>query len=351
MAGAAWPRFLPDLTSWHAWHSSHDTLPGRWKNHALWAICNELGVTEWRTVRRWRIELPGIVVDRRRGDSERVVTWDTDAGLLRARWVLGPDGDWWQSEYPVKSRADFGAARMIVSARTYVVEPPGDDSAGGTPASILAAIELPRSPLPELFHSFLGWSEGLMLFLEEPDTVRELAEILSGKEEGLLREIGAMPGSLVLAPDNLDARFITPDMFAESVAPLYARAAQALRAAGKALAVHLGGPAASLLPALAGCGVDCAQGVCGAPQGDSTLTEARAACGPGMTLWGGIPQDVLLESSTREEFEKAARAAFADAETDPRTVVGVADRVPVEALPARLEYLARLARESGPREA
>jgi len=60
---------------------------------------------------------------------------------------------------------------------------------------------------------------------------------------------------------------------------------------------------------------------------------------------------VLLESSTREEFEKAARAAFADAETDPRTVVGVADRVPVEALPARLEYLARLARESGPREA
>jgi hypothetical protein len=313
-------------------------------------VCDELGVAEWRTVRPWRIELPGVAVDRRRGDSERVVTWDTGAGSLRASWVLGPDGDWWQSEYPVKSHADFDAARIVVSARTYIVEPAGVASAGRTPAAVLAAIELPRSPLPELFQSFLGWSEGLMLFLEDPDTVRELAGILSEKMEGFLREIVRMPGSLVLAPDNLDARFITPDIFAESVAPLYARAAAALHAAGKGLVVHVGGPAAGIIPALAGCGVDCAQGVCGAPQGDCTLAEARAACGPGMTLWGGIPQDALLESCAQNDFEAAARAAFAEAAEDPRAVVGVADMVPVEALPERLEDLARLARDAGPRE-
>jgi hypothetical protein len=346
-----WPLFLPDLTSWHEWHASHDSLPGRWKNRDLSHICAELGVSEWRTTRPWRLELPGIVVDRQSGDKERVVTWDTSAGTLTAKWVLGPDGDWWQSEYPVKSQADFEAARLIVTARTYVVELPGAPPAGGAPAGILAAVELPRSPFPEIFQSFLGWSEGLMLFLEEPDTVKELAQILSDRMQGLLGEIARMPASLVFAPDNLDARFITPGMFAESVAPFYDRTAAALHAAGKSLVVHVGGPAASLLPGLAECGVDCAQGVCGAPQGDCTLGQARAACGSAMTLWGGIPQDVLLESSTQEEFETAARAAFAEAGADPHAVVGVADRIPVEALPGRLEDLARLARERGPRKA
>jgi hypothetical protein len=351
VAQPPWPRFLPDLTSWHAWHVSHDSLPGRWKNRDLSQICAELGVMEWRTVRPWRIELPGIVVGRRRADGEKVVTWGTSAGTLTAKWVLGPDGDWWQSEYPVKSRADFDAARLVVNARTYAAEPPSAGPAAGPPAGVLAAIELPRSPLPELFNSFLGWSEGLMLFLEEPDAVEELARILTEKMHGLLGEIAPMHASLAFAPDNLDARFITPDVFARSVAPLYARIAAALHAAGTSLVVHVGGPAASLLTALAVSGVDCAQGVCGAPQGDCTLAQARAACGPAMTLWGGIPQDVLLESSTREEFESAVRAAFAEAEGDPRAVVGVADRIPVEALPERLQQLARLAREASPREA
>ncbi len=350
MAGARWPRFLPDLTLWHAWHASHDTLPARWKGQDLSAVCRELGVAEWRLARPWRIEHPGVAVRKSRDPAERTVTWETAAGTLRARWVLGPDGDWWQSEYPVKSRADFDAAAKVVAARTYVADPSRLAARPGHSPDALEALELPRSPLPELFHSFLGWSEGLMLFFEEPDTVRELAGVLDAKVRALLGEIARMPGTLAFAPDNLDGRFITPDMFAEHLAPLYAAASAALHASGKAMVVHLGGQAAGLLPAIAGCGIDCAEGVCGAPQGDSTLAEARAACGPGMTVWGGIPQDALLETSPREEFETAARAAFADAAADPQAVVGVADRVPVGAVPERLDLLSRLARDAGRRE-
>jgi hypothetical protein len=350
MAGVAWPRFLPDLTYWHAWHFSHDTLPERWKRRDLSAICRELEVPEWRVVRPWRSELPGIVVNRRQDASEKVVTWETKAGTLRAKWVLGPDGDWWQSEYPVKSRVDFDAAREIVRARRYVAEP-SRAAVAGPPAELMVALELPRTPLPELFHSLLGWSEGLMLFLEEPDIVRELSEILDGTARGLVGEIARMPGSLAIAPDNLDGRFIAPEMFAESIAPLYARAAGILHTGGKTLVVHVGGPIRNLLPGLAGCGVDCAEGVCGAPQGDSTFSDARAACGPSMILWGGIPQDFLLDHHTPEEFGVVARAAFADAAADPRVMVGVADMVPVNAVPERLDELARLAREARPRKA
>ena len=39
-------------------------------------------------------------------DGQRVVRSQTPAGELVARWTLGPDGDWWQMEYPVKGVAD-----------------------------------------------------------------------------------------------------------------------------------------------------------------------------------------------------------------------------------------------------
>ena len=349
MAGAPWPRFLPDLTSWHAWHSSHDTLPPRWRGQALSRICRGLGVPEWRVERPWRIELPGIAMDRRRDASEKVVEWKTGAGTLRARWVLGPDGDWWQSEYPVKSRDDFDAAREIVQARRYVADPSRLRAAGGSPGDVVAAFELPRSPVPELLHAFLGWSEGLMLFLEEQDFVDELAGVLDGKVRGIIEEIAQMAGSLAIVPDNLDGRYIGPDTFSRSIAPLYAHAAGLLHAQGKALAVHVGGPVRNLLPRLSDCGVDCAEGVCGPPQGDSTLAEARALSGPAMVLWGGIPQDFLLETHPGEELVAAAAAAFSDAAADPRAVVGVADVVPVGAVPERLEELARRARDAGAR--
>jgi hypothetical protein len=344
MMRAAWPRFLPDLTTWHAWHDSHGTIPDPWKGGDLPAICRALGVPEWRVVRPWRLELPGIAVDRRQDATEKVVTWNVDGTTLRARWVFGPDGDWWQSEYPVKSRADLDAARKIVAARTYIAEPARIPRADGSRADLMMALELPRSPLPELFHAFLGWSEGLMLFLEEPDFVRELAGMLDEKVRGITGEIARMDGVLAIAPDNLDARFIGPDMFSDSIAPLYARVAGLLHGEGKSLVVHVGGPVRSLLPGLAACGVDCAEGICGAPQGDSTLAEARAACGPEMVLWGGIAQDFLLSTRTAEEFAAAAGSAFAEAAADGCAVVGVADMVPLDAVPERLRELARMAR-------
>jgi hypothetical protein len=220
MPGARWPRFLPDLTYWYSWHFSHGTLPGPWRNKDLSSICRELGVTEWRVVRPWRIELPGIEVERHQGAEEKTVTWKTGSGTLRARWVLGPDGDWWQAEYPVKTGADLDAAREVVSARKYIAEPSRLTGIEGAPGALIAALELPRSPLPEIFHAFLGWSEGLMLFLEEPESVRGLAEILDGKVRSLLDVVARMPGGWAILPDNLDGRFITPDTFADSLAPL-----------------------------------------------------------------------------------------------------------------------------------
>jgi len=344
-----WPLFLPDLTVWYNWHAGRHTLPGKWEGKGLPAICRDMGVPAWRTVKPWRVEIPGVEGGTEKTETERTVRWETRAGILLSRWTRGPDGDWWQAEYPVKSAADLAAAREAAEARRYVPDPAALAAERSTGDPVFLALELPQRPWSELFHSFLGWSEGLMLFLEQEEALRGIVGILEEKLQDITREVAKMPGDLVLSPDNLDGQFIAPSSFDEHLAPSYERSAEALHAAGKRIVVHAGGPVRGLLPGLARCGVDCVEGVCGPPQGDASLAEAREMCGASITLWGGIAQDFLLGSRAPQEFETAVTAAFDQARGDPNAVVGVADKVPVDALPERLEALLRFAREAPPR--
>ncbi len=335
-----WPRFLPDLTLWHEWHGAHGTLPAAWAGLDLPGVCVRLGVPSWAPQRPWRQRLPGIGVRDERNPTERVLTWATPAGTLTSRWTLGPDGDWWRSEYPVKSRDDLEAARLVAEARRYTLR---EEALPPDPAA-MRVLELPQRPWSELFHSFLGWSEGLMLAMEEEGAVGAIVRILEDKLDGLERDLASMACDAVLLPDNLDGQFISPAAFEENLAASYGRVVSTFRAGGAAIVVHVGGPASRLLPGLAACGVHCVEGVCGAPQGDTPLGQARAAAGPHLVLWGGIAQDLLLATSSTDDFRSAAEAAFALARGDPAVVVGVADRVPVQAAPERLMELARMGR-------
>ena len=67
-----------------------------------------MGVPIWLPARPWRIETPGVEVTKTEQDQERVIKAETSAGTLIARWVVGPDGDWWQTEYPVKTPGRSG---------------------------------------------------------------------------------------------------------------------------------------------------------------------------------------------------------------------------------------------------
>jgi hypothetical protein len=86
--------------------------------------------------------------------------------------------------------------------------------------------------------------------------------------------------------------------------------------------------------------------VAGAPQSDLSLAEARQVIGPALTLWGGIPQDVMLEMYARQDFEAAVSHAVKEARVDRRTILGIADRVPADAELERLEVIPTLIEQS-----
>ncbi len=114
--------YLPDLTLWHKWHQGRGTLPEAWRGYSLAQVAEALGVSAWIVEHPWRVEHTGIAVTTEKVQGERIIRYETSAGTLTARWSLGPDGDWWQTEYPIKTVEDLAAAREVVAARKYVVE-------------------------------------------------------------------------------------------------------------------------------------------------------------------------------------------------------------------------------------
>jgi hypothetical protein len=339
--GSGAPLYLPDLTLWHEWHQGQGTLPLAWRDLPLSEIASALGVPAWLPVRPWKVETRGVEIVTTEQDGERVVRSETSAGALRARWTLGPDGDWWQTEYPVKAHQDLALVLELVKARSYVLDPaPYTEAAATVGDDGIVALQIPRRPYSDLLHDFLGWSEGL-LFLADP-VVLEIIAILEDKLQQLVREVAQVPGDLVMSPDNLDGQFISPRAFKERLFDSYTWTAKELHAHGKALLVHIGGPIRHLLSALAKTGIDGLEGIAGPPQSNATLAEARNLAGTEITLWGGIPQDFLLEAHEHETFEAAVRQAAQEASGDRGMILGVADRVPVDADLSRLEAIPSL---------
>jgi hypothetical protein len=332
------PLYLPDLTLWYEWHQKKDTLPDKWKGYSLPQIAQAMDTPVWLVTRPWRIETTGVEIVTTEQEGERIIRSKTSAGILFARWTLGPDGDWWQVEYPVKSLEDLPAAVELIEARTYVLDSTklaqletmvGDDG--------IVAIEIPRRPYSDLLHELVGWGEGLML-LGEPG-ISEINAILETKLQQFMPELAQLPGQIFFSPDNLDGQFISPPIFEEYLAESYRLTAEMLHTQGKYLLVHVGGPIKHLLAPLAEVGVDGLEGIAGIPQSNASLTSAREITGPEMTLWGGIPQDLLLNTHDEQAFEAAVRQAVQETLEDKRMILGVADRVPVEAEPSRLETI------------
>ncbi len=337
------PPLLLDLTLWHKWHRERGTLPRGWDT--VIDAAKALGTPVWAPFKPWRTEYDCLFGTEETAEA-RTVVYRAGGRTLVARWTRGPDGDWWQTEYPVKSPEDLETAVLIAAARRYVLDPAGlAEWRAAVGEAGVVPLELPMQPYSDVLHTLVGWGDGLALMLGEGKPL--VGEIVASLQAALLQlagDLGGLDADLFLAPDNLDGQYISPRSFKEYLGPGYAATASVGQRCNTATVVHVGGPARKLVPLLAQSGVAGIEGLAGPPQGDATLADARQAAGPDLTLWGGIPQDLLLPEHSEEEFEAAVREALAQASGDAssRTILGVADRVPVNADLGRLRRLVEL---------
>jgi hypothetical protein len=286
----------------------------------------------------WLLEHDGLNVTREKSETQRVIKYHAKSKILSEIWSLGPDGDWWQTEYPVKDEDDLDAAEEIVKAMQYRLKP-SNLSIEPSPG-IIDVIQLPKTPYSDMLHTMLGWRDGLMLMMSEEDRLMELLAIMEEKRNKLIQQLAAgFSNSIFWAPDNLDGQFISPGSFGNYLESSYKKACGTRHQRGNCLMVHIGGIAKHLLPLLAGCGIDGLAGISGPPQSDAPLYEARKAAGPNITIWGGIPQDYVMPTHDLSVLIESIEAAKAFASSDFRTIIGIADHVPVEAEFSRLKEI------------
>lgn len=329
---------LLDLSLWYAWHAKHSSLPSIWSGLSQLQIAEELGAPGWQQLRPWSVSYPGVEVVSEEAEDEKTVRYVVAGKTLSATWTRGPDGDWWQMDHLINGPDDFKTALALADALTYEVNAENLTTSGESSSSILA-VELPRRPLSALLHDFLGWGEGLLMLHDQEADVVRLLEVLDDKLQQLVDELCALPGAVMISPDNLDGQYISPDLFRQHLEHSYRKTQKLLGQAGKGLVVHVGGPMRHIVSLLAEAGIDAIEGVSGPPQSDVPLDEARKLAGPGLTLWGGIPQDWLLEATALETFETGVEEAIAAVVRDGNAILGVADRVPVAAQVDRLQSL------------
>jgi hypothetical protein len=333
------PLFMPDLGLWFEWHSKRGTLPEACRESSLADIASALNCPAWMVYTPWQLEYDGIDVTSEESETRRVIKYRTKSKVLSEIWSLGPDGDWWQTEYPVKDEEDLDAAEEIVKAMQYRAKSSKPFEAESNPG-IIDIIQLPKTPYSDMLHTMLGWSDGLILMMAEEDRLTELLGVMEEKRRELIQNLAAdFSHSIFLAPDNLDGQFISPAAFENHLEASYRKTCETLHQRGNYLWVHIGGISKHLLPLLAGAGIDGLAGISGPPQSDAPLSEARKATGPEITLWGGIPQDYVMPMVDLPLLIKSIEEAKAFAESDNRTIIGVADHVPVEAEFSRLKEI------------
>ena len=342
------PVFMPDLTLWYKWHKDRNTLPGKYKSCTMVEITRQLGCPAWNPLRPWRMDHPGVDIVEERSGTEKVIRYKTPERELTERWELAHNGDWWQVEYPVKGTDDLNAALDLARSRQYELVPDiVSDLSTEKEKDQVVILELPMQPYADLLHNFLGWSDGLMLLLGPGKILlSEIMALMEEKRLNILEEIAALPGDLAFAADNLDGQYISPPIFKDHLQKSYEKTAEICRTHGKKLMVHMGGPGKHLFPLLAQAGVDGVQGVSGPPQSNATLEEARSLSGPDVTLWGGIPQDLLIPAHSESDLKRSVQEAVTHAGQDKRMIIGIADRVPVDCDFSRLQTVIRLVAEA-----
>lgn len=341
-AGINQPIFMPDLNLWFRWHTERRTLPSGLENSSLVEIANHLNCPPWVVITPWELQFQGIEVIREEKDKVRTIEYHTSAGILTEKWALGADGDWWQSEYPVKTMEDLDAAEILLEAKTYSIKTTASEFKPGN-QEIVDVAKLPMSPYADLLHTFLGFSEGYMLLLGTgKDRLTEMLAVLETKRQAYLQDIAKLPTSIILVPDNLDGQYISPKIFKDHYMESYRKMVEIFHHHNKKTLLHVGGNCKHILPLIAEAGFDGVLGISGPPQSNATLMEARALGGPGLTLWGGIPQDYLVSTHDEVHLEQSINEAINSAKLDHRTIIGIADHVPVETEFARLEKVAKL---------
>jgi methylmalonyl-CoA mutase cobalamin-binding domain/chain len=279
------------------------------------------------------------------GDATHV-EYHTPVGMISVKEVITDEmrkagaSITWVQERAIKSVKDYEVLSYIFENTEILPDYEGyaawhDEVGEDGIATLMGTFS--ASPIQHIQRDLLEATEFFFEYNDHQKEMRRLAGSIEHVYDQILKVVADSPAEVVLWGANYDDMITYPPYFKSEISPWLRKASSALEAKGKYLICHCDGENLGLLDLIHDSGMHIAEAVCPAPMTKVKIEEYYQRWGNKLTIFGGIPQSLLLaETATEEEFQAYLDHFFKAVAPGSRIIVGIADTTPPNAVFDRL---------------
>jgi len=330
---------------WYNYHSSHGTLPEKYKDWNMVEILRDQGAgAQIRHMRIWKIEYDNLEVVIQEDPPYQITEWRTPVGSVRLKTVFRPEeGPWvaYEVDYPFKSREDYPVIEYIFE-NTRIVPDLSEyyrkEKMVGEDGMVMTGMDF-YSPMQQIMRYWFGYERFFYELYDHLAQVERLYELQKEIAKKKLQILGKSPVEIPMLCGNWSDEIHTP-VFAKYFVPWLREASDYLHSKGKLTQVHADGEMKRLIPFFLETGVDVAEAWTPVPMTSVTTGELRKAWGDKVTIWGGIPAVLFEPQYSDEEFDAYVINLFKEIAPGYNFIIGMGDNLPFD---GRIERVGRVA--------
>ncbi len=351
------------LELWYEYHSLNNSLPDKYRGWSMWDIQRDIGMGILARCDYFRRRFNNVEIVTTDKGNERLVEYRTPVGTVSTRHVIGsdvapsttdpkaPGAYWYETEHMIKRAEDYAVVEFIYENATVdanyedILEKEAGLHGDGYPLPY----GVDRVPVQDLLIQIIGYND---VYFHLADHLPRFEHLLKVMTDFHKREIWPValdaPIELVAIRANLTGLMTSPSIFEKYFAPYTREFAALLHRKGKKLATHMDGEPGQLLKNITNSGLDVIEAFTPAPMTGTTTAQARAAYGPKVIIWGGIPSAILVpDLHTEEEFEAHMEETFRAIAPGKNFILGIGDNTMPQASLERVKRVGDLVREKG----
>ena len=210
----------------------------------------------------------------------------------------------WIEEHVIKKPEDYRVVGYIFE--NLELTPDFDDFIKwkdeiGEDGVAVTMVALSSSPMHHIQKEFLDATEFYYHYHDYQKEIRELAERVENYYNQALKIIADSPAEAVLWGANYDDMITYPAYFEKEIAPWIRKAADILGAKGKIVICHCDGENLGLMDLIRDSGMHVAEAVTPYPMTKVKIEEYYQRWSDNLTIWGGIPEILLMEETATDE--------------------------------------------------
>jgi hypothetical protein len=253
-------------------------------------------------------------------------TYHTPQGELTDLSLVS-SGSLWHQKPVFQSPEDYERVFALVADYHYI--PTFDSFRGddlGFGESGLARPATEKSPLFEILYDYMGVATFAVEWLERPELVLRLFELLLERRRERLEIVRRSPARFVIVDGNIEMNVVGAERFERFYAPVICEAAELLRAGGKRTGLHLDGRNRPLVDPVSRLPIDLIESFTPPPDCDLLLPEALEVW-PNKRFLVNIPSSVHLFGASAVQAMTASLAR--QARVSGRAAIGIFEDLPV----------------------